>query len=371
MLDRINISINPVLTVAGLVIIIFGMQAAYDLLMPMMMALLLTIIAVHPSRWLRSKGLNASVAALIVVGVIVLVIIALGLFIAGSANRFLAQMPTYAVQLENEINNLLSTDVPGFESGIQLDVLMAEQFTASRVMSLVSSVFAALGAVLANAFTILFIFIFILLEANDFGHKFQVAMGASQEALNKLSDFNAKLEHYMVLKSYISAGTGILAAGSLALLGVDYPLLWGFFTFLMNFIPNIGSIIAAIPPVILGFVQGGLPLALAVAGVYLAINLLFGYIVEPKVMGSGMGISTAVVFISLIFWGWVFGIVGMFLSVPLTIALKFGLELNDQTRGLGLLLGSDIPEDAELERYAFFHRKYDTEAIAEAEDAAT
>ena len=126
----------------------------------------------------------------------------------------------------------------------------------------------------------------------------------------------------------------------LALIGVDYPVLWGALAFLLNFIPNIGSIIAAVPPVLLALIQLGVAQAALVAGGFLVINMAIGNFLEPRYMGQGLGLSTLVVFLSLVFWGWVLGPVGMLLSVPLTIAVKIALEVRPDTRWMAIMLGS-------------------------------
>jgi predicted PurR-regulated permease PerM len=123
------------------------------------------------------------------------------------------------------------------------------------------------------------------------------------------------------------------------LIGVDYPVLWGVLAFMLNFVPNIGSIIAAVPAVMLALVQWGVSSAVIVAAVYVAVQVMIGSIIEPKFMGRGLGLSTLVVFVSLVFWGWVLGPVGMLLSVPLTITVKLALDSKPETQWLGHLLG--------------------------------
>ena len=145
----------------------------------------------------------------------------------------------------------------------------------------------------------------------------------------------------------MSLGTGIMVTLWMWILNVDYPLLWGALAFMFNYIPNIGSFLAAIPACLLAYVLHGFGLAaVAVAG-FVAINTGMGNLLEPRLMGRRLGLSTLVVFISLVFWGWVLGPVGMVLSVPLTMILRIAFESRTETRWLAVLLG---PEVAPAER---------------------
>jgi predicted PurR-regulated permease PerM len=139
----------------------------------------------------------------------------------------------------------------------------------------------------------------------------------------------------------VSLGTGLCVSIGLFFLGLDYAPLWGLLAFLFNYIPNVGSIIAAVPAVLLAVVQLDLGHALLVAALYLIVNVIMGNAVEPRLMGQKLGLSALVIFISLVFWGWVLGPVGMLLSVPLTMVVKIALEVNESTRWLAILLSSD------------------------------
>jgi predicted PurR-regulated permease PerM len=144
----------------------------------------------------------------------------------------------------------------------------------------------------------------------------------------------------MVIKTWMSLGTGALVCVWLAILGVDYPILWGLLAFMFNYVPNIGSIIAAIPAILLAFIQLDTTSVLLVALGYIVVNVVIGSIIEPKFMGRGLGLSTLVVFLSLVFWGWILGPVGMLLSIPLTMTLKIALSSMDGTKWISTLLGT-------------------------------
>ena len=136
---------------------------------------------------------------------------------------------------------------------------------------------------------------------------------------------------------------GLLIAAWLWLLGVDFPLLWGLLAFLLNFIPNIGSFIAAVPAVVLAFLQLNLATAAYAAAGYVALDFVIGNVIEPRLMGRGLGLSSLVVFLSLVFWGWVLGPVGMLFSVPLTMIVKIVLDSSDDLRWIAILLSSEAP----------------------------
>jgi predicted PurR-regulated permease PerM len=153
----------------------------------------------------------------------------------------------------------------------------------------------------------------------------------------------------MAIKTMISLVTGVIVTLMLLIIGVDYPLLWGLLAFVLNFVPNIGSIIAAVPAVLLAIIQLGGFYALITAPGCVVLNLFMGNVIEPRFMGRGLGLSTLVVFLSLLFWGWLLGPVGMLLSVPLTITAKIALDSRDDTRWIAILLGPDIVEKIEPE----------------------
>ena len=157
----------------------------------------------------------------------------------------------------------------------------------------------------------------------------------------------------MLIKTMVSLLTGLLITIWLLLMGTSYALLWGTVAFLFNYIPTIGSIIAGIVPTLFVLVDQGPIEALWVAVAFLVVNFLIGNVLEPRIMGEGLGLSTFVVFLSLVFWGFVLGPVGMLLAVPLTMAIKIALGSDERTRWISVLLGSgkglDMPEKSVIQ----------------------
>jgi predicted PurR-regulated permease PerM len=182
------------------------------------------------------------------------------------------------------------------------------------------------------------------MEIGSFSVKAKAILIGSDKSISYFSTILQNIRHYLGIKTLICLLTGILIYMALLIIGVDYPLLWALIAGLMNYIPNIGSIIAAVPAVLFALIQLGLGGAVWTLGSFMLVNNVLGNFVEPRIMGKGLGLSTLVVFLSLIFWGFIFGTVGMFLSVPFTMTIKIILEQNEKTKWLAIILGT--PDEA-------------------------
>jgi predicted PurR-regulated permease PerM len=248
-------------------------------------------------------------------------------------------LPSYEAHLREQVAGLLDWLQKRGISLSQKEVL--KYVNPGAAMGLFASILTDLGGVLTNSFLIVLTVVFILLEVTGFPLKLKAALGDEETSSESLSEIAGSIKHYMTIKTLTSFATGASVTVWLAIIGVDYPLLWGLVAFLLNYVPNIGSIIAAIPAVLLTFIQFGMIKALLAILGYTVINLLVGNVIEPRVMGRSMGLSTLVVFISLVFWGWVLGPVGMLLSVPLTMIVKISLEHDEGTKSIAILLGSN------------------------------
>ncbi len=226
--------------------------------------------------------------------------------------------------------------------GIDLETdKLTEVLNPTRILRFAANTLNGLGGVLTNTFFVFLTFVFILSEAAGFPNKLRAVFNDKNTDMEKYSQIILGVNRYLGIKTLTSLGTGISISIWLVVQGVDFPLMWGVFAFLLNYIPNIGSIIAAVPAVLLALIQLG-PLAAGICALgFLIVNTLVGSVIEPKVMGQGIGLSALVVFLSLAFWGWVLGPVGMLLSVPLTMAVKIALGGKESTKWLSILLGSN------------------------------
>ncbi len=333
--------IHVLIALTSFVIIVAGMRAAGSILVPFLLSTFIAIVCTHPLFWLQRKGIPTPFAvAIVVLGILVMGMI-IATFIGASLNDFSNALPTYQEQLLEKTESLKQ-----FLKNRQIDIsdkLLYDYFNPQTAMRMITNMLTGLGGLLTNIFLILLTVIFMLFEASGFSTKFLSAIGNPTDSSPSLSKFVKSLNRYLAIKTIASILTGIFIALWLIILDIEYPLLWGMLGFILNYIPNIGSIIAAVPATLLGLIQFGPKSSLLVILGYIVINFVFGNIIEPRFLGRGLGLSTLVIFLSLIFWGWVLGTVGMFLSVPLTMVLKIAFESNEDTRWIAILLGPTAP----------------------------
>lgn len=328
---------------AALTVLIAGMRTAASLMVQILLATLLAILGAGPTAALKRRGVPTGVAVLLVIAGFVAVGAVVGSLIGTSLADFTRAIPAYEARLNAQLMTVLGwlgergMEVP--EGGIK------DLFDASAMLSAVGQIMIGLRGLVTNGAVILLIVVFMLLEASTFPDKLRAAWGAHSGALTGFERFSDSVKRYLMIKSIMSAATGVSVTLLLVVMGVDFPILWGFLAFFLNFIPNIGSVIAAIPPVFLALVQYGPGRAILVAIGFLVINMFWSNLIEPRVMGRGVGLSPLVIFLSLIFWAWVLGPVGMVLSVPLTMILKIAFESSPHTMPLAILLGPRVDPD--------------------------
>lgn len=335
---------SAIIMAAAVVVVIYGMQMMSVLLVPFLVAAFLALITVRPMLWLQAHRVPSVLAALLIVTMLMLILVVVGAILGTSIADFTAALPTYQARLD-VLNQQAFEFVVKHLKVDESTESMSDMIDPGFAMALVAGILNGLRDVLTNTFLIIFTMIFILLEAGTAKTKFQAAFGRSADSLQGARDFMQNLGRYLGIKTLVSMATGMCAGLLTWALNVDFPLLWAMFAFLLNYVPTIGSIIAAVPAVLLALIQIGPGAAGATAVGFIGINLVFGNFLEPRLMGYGVGISPLVVFVGLIAWGWIFGPVGMLLSVPLTMTLKMALENDDRTRWVAILLGSE--RDAE------------------------
>lgn len=334
------------IVLAAIVILLSAIKFAVAIVVPLLLATFIAVIISPLYGWLLDKKVPTFLALISVIISLVLTFSILGLLVGSSVQSFSENLPAYESRLHDQVAHY----IPRLKQlGISATEL-TNMFDPASVMRYSASVLKGAGSVLTNSFMILLIIIFMLLESCSFVKKLRQLSGQT-ETMKHLHEVLTKVQHYMALKALVSLVTGIIITIALSFIGLDYALLWGVVAFSLNFIPNIGSIIAAIPAVLLAFIQLGMFGALEVGLVFLSINIIIGSIIEPRLMGQGLGLSTLVVFLSLIFWGWLLGPVGMLLSIPLTIMIKILLYSDPSTRSIAILMDSSSSAEESPKAY--------------------
>jgi predicted PurR-regulated permease PerM len=321
------------LSTACLIIIIGGLKIGRPILVPFMVATFLAIITAPIVRFLKKNGLSRGMAILMVVGLVLGLLSSFVWFLGDSADQFAKVMPQHLERVSDDFTVWLSDH--GFTKN---SPDLSKSFQAPMI-AVVTSIAAGLAKAVSNLLVITILLSFMLLEADSLPRKLEVAFGVENNTMSKIREFELDLQRYLVVKTLISLATGISVAIMCRAIGLDFALLLGVIAFLLNFIPNIGSIIASIPAVIIAGVTMGLGAASLVGGGFFAVNMLLGTILEPQIMGQKLGLPPIVVVTSLVFWGWVWGPAGMILSVPLTMAIKIYSEHTQNYQWAGVLLG--------------------------------
>jgi AI-2 transport protein TqsA len=327
------------LVIAALVIIIAGIREARVIVAPVIVAAFVAITLYPAVLQLQKYRIPSTLSVLIVVFGILVIGVGIGIMAGKSVDMFAERIPMYEQRLRNETVRILQyTQEMGIEIPEKGVLSMIEPGTA---FAIVANLVREFGNLLANALLVLLVTTFMLLEVAGIPARFKRALGYLDSDFLWFGDFTRTLHRYLAIKTIVSFGTGLCVTGWLWFLGVDFPILWGLLAFMLNYVPNIGSFIAAIPPLILTILQLGWGSALLVALGYLVINVSLAMILEPRFLGYGLGIPTLMVFFSMLFWGWILGVIGVFLSVPLTMTVLIALKSKPETRWITLLLGSD------------------------------
>jgi predicted PurR-regulated permease PerM len=327
---------------ASIVIILAGVKAATTIVVPFLLSIFIAMACSPIITWAKQHKLPRAIAVVLVI----LIIVVFGLILAGlvgqSMNEFSLNVPKYREQLVAEFAWVIS-QLDTFNISVDKQQLLS-YLDPGAAMNMATNLLSSLGGVLTDFLLILLIVVFMLFEAESVPKKIHIALDDPSMKIQQIDKFLVSVKNYLAIKTLVSLGTGLIIGLWLYFLGVDHFLLWAVLAFLLNYIPNIGSIIAAVPAVLLAFVQLGTATAGLTALGFVVSNMVMGNVVEPRYMGRGLGLSTLVVFLSLIFWGWLLGTVGMLLSVPLTMIVKIALESSPDTRWVALLLASDSDE---------------------------
>ncbi|WP_289258386.1 AI-2E family transporter [Campylobacter sp.] len=324
--------------IASFIIIIGGLSLASSIVVPFLLAVFISII-VYPLLELMSKvHINRFFAFIILIGICGSGLWILGNVIATALLGFSADLPIYKAKIDIFIDNLVVYIKDNSNIDISNNILSF--INIDKLITTTSNLIVQTGSIVTQSFLVFLLLAFILFEVQIFKDKVAYFALKNPLASDIASTFISNLKRYLAIKTISSIATGVIVWVFLILFDVPYAPLWAVLAFILNYIPTIGSIIAAIPAILVSLAVNDLSSTLWLTLIYLVLNIAIGNFIEPKFLGKELGISTLVVILSLLFWGFVFGIGGMFLAVPLTMSIKIALDANPKTKSISILLSN-------------------------------
>ena len=323
---------------ASFIVIIAGVKAANEIVVILFLSVFTASIVSTLISILDKKHIPKFFSYLFVISIFILISLLLSYIINISLKDFLTNLPQYEEKLQIFIVNSIAF---GETYGIEVDKnTILEALNLSSFFGITTNVIGSIGTFVSKFLLIIIGIAFILAESKSFEKKLEIIFEKDSKKLEHFNLFSSNIQKYFLIKTSTSFLTGLMVCISLIFFDIDYPILWGVIAMLFNFVPVVGSFIAAIPAILLSFVTAELNTTIILIFIYIFINVFISDILEPKFMGKELGLSPLIVFFSLIFWGWVLGIVGMFLAVPLTMTLKIAFDSNRTTKWISILMSN-------------------------------
>jgi AI-2 transport protein TqsA len=345
---------KALLMFAALIIVIAGLKAAETFLLPILIAAFVATISFPLLNFLREKRVPRPIAVILTVAVDFVFLAALAVLavtLVGDLqdkwnSKYSAEFSTQIRDVSKSLADTLKENGVAdaqqkIDEAVNNNLTNLQNIRFEKIWDFGTDVLERVIGFFGAFILILILLVFMLSEARMFGRRLEAISHARGPNLEKILNSTKDIQRFLAIKTAISLATGLLAGLLCWAVGLDFYILWGILAFFLNFIPVIGSIVAGVPPTILALLIAGFPSALLVAGGYLLINNFLGNFLEPMLVGRRFGISTLVVVISVVFWGWLWGPVGMLLAVPLTMILKVVLESSDEFRWIGVAISAE------------------------------
>lgn len=371
-------------TLAVMVVLVHGLRLAQPIAIPFAVAAFLAVISLPVVLWLRKRRIPTPVAILLTVLGVASVFGLVILLASQQLAELQALGPAYGSallsQVENSVFRVLEEWAP-VQPALESVRDNIQSFFNQYLLAVAGGTFARALSFVTATFLVFLILAFALGEAAVFPAKLRAVTGDRLASDERLANIVEEVQGYLVIKTLVSLGTGLLLGLWTWSMGLDSPLLLGLIAFVLNYVPTIGSVIASVPALVLAFVDfdaAGSAIAgfdlqrtIVVGLGYLAVNVVFGNWLEPMLMGRRLGLSTLVVVLSLVFWGWLWGPVGALLSVPLTMVAKIMTENTKDLRWVAVLLDKNPPQAGSAESGTARETGVDPATTTGAPDAAT
>jgi AI-2 transport protein TqsA len=335
------------LGLAATVVSVAGMKAFAAILGPVFLALILAVTAGPMIGKLRHRGWPVWACIASTVCTVYLVLAALAAALAVSVARLATLLPQYQVQLDRVVDEIRTAIG---KAGIGPDQLQ-QILHQVNLGGLLDGFLSGLTSALSNVVLIIALVLFMCLDAAGLPARMRMARQQRPSVIGALDAFAHGTRRYLLVSTVF--GVIVAAIDTLALwwMGIPLPVLWGLLAFITNYIPNVGFLIGLLPPALLGLLSGGPGLMLAVIVVYCVVNFVIQSVIQPKIVGDAVGLSTTLTLLSLVFWTWVLGSLGAVLAIPLSLLAKcLIVDADPATRWIDVLISSGPmspdPDDA-------------------------
>lgn len=326
------------ITLAAIFVVLLAMRATNAILAPILLSFVLAITTTPILYWLIKKGAPSWLALILTILLIVIFLVGIVWLVGSSVQNFSESISDYQQRftvieqsLEGLLNNL----------GVDVNNLGADQTTSPQgLLHLAAGFVGGIVSGLSNFGLIILTTIFFLVEAIAMPRKVQNVAPKSDAGIQRFFQLNKELREYMAINAVLGLFAAVINVILLTIMGIDFAILWGIFSFFLSFVPNVGFIISVIPPALMALLQFGPTQMLIVIVAYVVINFLSDNIIKPQVIQKGVNISALHTFLSLIIWGWVLGPIGAILAVPMAIIIQAVLDSRKETRWLAYMMGS-------------------------------
>ncbi|HOW15028.1 AI-2E family transporter [Methanosarcina sp.] len=317
------------------VILTIGMQQISTILVPVFFSVFAYLIFAPLVHWLQRKGVPGTVSVGLVILLFIVVAIASGLLVLGSLLQLSTRIPNYETQLMGILEKLADY-LPS--AGFSIESILRD--IGAFAFGITAGILTGVLDAGTTTGLIIITTTFLLLDAAGAPKKVQKEIESQSFLVLQVTEFGKNLINYIVIRTETNLLGGIGTAVLLLIGGIDFAILWGILTFLLAYIPYIGFILAALPPMLLGLFKYGPLGALAVLAGISLVNALVENVLFPSLAGKGLKLSPSVVFLSLFYWAYVLGTAGALIAIPLTMVVKMILESSEETRWMAKLMES-------------------------------
>lgn len=342
--------IRILLTIIAIPVVVIIFKTLKSIFIPLVFAVFLSFVFAPLNKFLRKKNVPVGVVMAVMLVIIVLLMVASTMLLSSATSSLITGFPRYQVNLMErmqtwvgKISELSERFALTLERYPQFDIsqmLSPGSFSISKTVSDVATRTVGVGW---NFMLIIIFLMFIVAQDGRLITKLKKVLKPDDQkrTITTMRNIQEQIQKYLLTKTVISLSTAIVGMILMLIFGVDFILVCGILLFVMNFIPNIGSIIASGVPILISFLQSGLDFrTIFFAVLIIGTQMLFGNVVEPKMQGQRLNLSPIMVLVSLIFWGWVWGIVGMVLAVPITSAINIMLIQLDEKNLISAIISS-------------------------------